>query len=117
MVGEMWFYPDGRRLLELSTKCAPGETMQVATETRLFLADHDIDVTGVQETKTKNALQYFAKEVKAVASGAASEAAAASAAAAAAADGDGSSPEVTAGTGGTEAPVEEAPVSADADPD
>jgi hypothetical protein len=120
MVGEMWFYPDGRRLLELSTKCAPGETMQVATETRLFLADHDIDVTGVQETKTKNALQYFAKEVKAVASGATSEAAAASAAtaaAAAAADGDGSSPEVTAETNGTEATSEEAPVSADADPD
>jgi hypothetical protein len=64
MVAEMWFYPDGRRLLELSTKCAPEETMQVATETRLFLADHDIDLTGVQETKTKNALQFFAKEVK-----------------------------------------------------
>ena len=64
MVAELWFYPDGRRLLELSTKCAPGETMQVATETRLFLADHDIDLTGVQETKTKNALQFFAKEVR-----------------------------------------------------
>jgi hypothetical protein len=122
MVGEMWFYPDGRRLLELSTKCAPGETMQVATETRLFLADHDIDVTGVQETKTKNALQYFAREVKeAMATGAGSEAAAGSAepaAAAAAADGDGSAPEVTAGTVGAEAPAESAtPVSADADPD
>jgi hypothetical protein len=68
MVAEMWFYPDRRRLLELSTKCAPEETMQVATETRLFLADHDVDVTGVQETKTKNALQYFAKEVREAAS-------------------------------------------------
>jgi hypothetical protein len=64
LVAEMWFYPDGRRLLELSTKCAPEETMQVATETRLFLADHDIDLTGAQETKTKNALQFFAKEVR-----------------------------------------------------
>jgi hypothetical protein len=60
----MWFYPDGRRLLELSTKCAPEQTMQVATETRLFLADHHIELTGAQETKTKSALQYFAKEVR-----------------------------------------------------
>jgi hypothetical protein len=64
LVAEMWFYPDGRRFLELSTKCTPAETMQVATETRLFLADHHIELTGAQETKTKSALQYFAKEVK-----------------------------------------------------
>jgi hypothetical protein len=64
LTAEMWFYPDGRRLLELSTKCTPEETMQVATETRLFLADHHIELTGAQETKTKSALQYFAKEVK-----------------------------------------------------
>lgn len=71
MVAELWFYPDGRRFLELSTKCAPGEALQVATETRLFLADHDIELTGAQETKTKSALQFFAKEVKAVTSPAA----------------------------------------------
>jgi hypothetical protein len=89
--------------------------MQVATETRLFLADHDIDVTGVQETKTKNALQYFAKEVKEeMASRAASGSAAADGAAAA---GDGSAPEVAADTDGAEAPAEEEAVSADADPD
>jgi hypothetical protein len=66
MVAEMWFYPDGKRVLELSTKCTPAETMQVATETRLFLADHDIDLTSAQETKTKSALQFFAKEVRAI---------------------------------------------------
>jgi hypothetical protein len=116
MVGEMWFYPDGRRLLELSTKCAPGETMQVATETRLFLADHDVDLSGVQETKTKNALQFFAREVKeAMASGDAS--AAAGSAAAGAAAGDGSGPEVAAASDGAEVAVDEAAVSADADPD
>lgn len=65
MVAEMWFYPDGRRLLELSTKCAPDELMQMATETRLFLADHGIDLTSAQETKTKNALQFYAKELRA----------------------------------------------------
>jgi hypothetical protein len=67
MVAEMWLYPDGRRLLELSTKCTPGETMQVATETRLFLSDLGIDLTSAQETKTKSALQYYAKELQAAA--------------------------------------------------
>ncbi len=64
VTGEMWLYPDGRRLLELSTKCVPAETMQVATETRLFFADHGIDLSGTQETKTKSALQFFAKELR-----------------------------------------------------
>ncbi|HET9497894.1 MAG TPA: adenylate cyclase [Candidatus Limnocylindria bacterium] len=64
LVAEMWFYPDGRRLLELSTKCAPDELMQVATVTRLFLSDHGIDLTSAQETKTKNALQFYAKELQ-----------------------------------------------------
>ena len=30
MVAELWTYPDGERILELSTKCAPGEGFQVA---------------------------------------------------------------------------------------
>ena len=33
----MWLYPDGSRILELSTKCAPAEAFQVAAETRAFL--------------------------------------------------------------------------------
>jgi len=64
LTAEMWLYPDGRRLLELSTKCGPGETMQVATEARLFFADHGIDLSSAQETKTKGALQFFAKELR-----------------------------------------------------
>jgi hypothetical protein len=65
LTAEMWLYPDGRRLLELSTKCAPGEMLQAATEARLFFGDHGIDLSGTQETKTKSALQFFAKELKA----------------------------------------------------
>ena len=38
LVGELWLYPDGSRILELSTKCAPSEAFQVAAETRAFLA-------------------------------------------------------------------------------
>ena len=29
LVAELWLYPDGERILELSTKCAPGEGFQV----------------------------------------------------------------------------------------
>jgi hypothetical protein len=61
MVAELWFYPDGSRILELSTKCKPGEAFQVAAETRAFLATKDIDTTGEQQTKTKTALEFFAK--------------------------------------------------------
>jgi hypothetical protein len=28
MVAELWFYPDGSRTLELSTKCLPAETFR-----------------------------------------------------------------------------------------
>ena len=61
MVAELWFYPDGSRILELSTKCKPSEAFQVAAETRAFLATKDISTTGEQQTKTKTALDFFAK--------------------------------------------------------
>ena len=34
---ELWLYPDGSQVLELSTKCLPSETFQVAAETRSVL--------------------------------------------------------------------------------
>ena len=37
MVAEVWLYPDDSRILELSTKCTPKETFQVAAESRAFL--------------------------------------------------------------------------------
>ena len=61
MVAELWFYPDGSRILELSTKCKPTEAFQVAAEARAFLGTKDIDTTGEQQTKTKTALEFFAK--------------------------------------------------------
>jgi hypothetical protein len=63
LVAEMWLYPDDSRLLELSTKCAPGEAFQVAAESRAFLAEHGVDMTGEQETKTRKALEFFAERV------------------------------------------------------
>lgn len=59
MVAELWLYPDGSRILELSTKCAPAEAFQVAAEARSFLGTHGVDLSGEQQTKTKNALEYF----------------------------------------------------------
>ena len=61
MVAEMWFYPDGSRILELSTKCKPNEAFQVSAEARAFLATKDVDTTGEQQTKTKTALEFYAK--------------------------------------------------------
>ena len=69
LVAELWLYPDGERILELSTKCAPGEGFQVAAETRAFLADRGVDLYGEQQTKTKTALDYFAKNLQEQAAG------------------------------------------------
>ncbi len=68
MVAELWFYPDGERILELSTKCAPGEAFQVAAEARSFLHDRGIEVSGEhQQTKTRTALEYYSTELAAAA--------------------------------------------------
>jgi hypothetical protein len=63
LVAELWLYPDGERILELSTKCAPNEGFQVAAEMRAFLAERGVDLYGEQQTKTKTALDYFAKNL------------------------------------------------------
>jgi hypothetical protein len=59
MVAELWFYPDGSRILELSTKCLRTETFQVLAETRAFLTLRGVPLDGAQETKTRKALDYF----------------------------------------------------------
>ncbi len=64
LVTEMWFYPDGSRILELSTKCEPAEAFQVAAETRAFLSSKEIELGGEQQMKTRTALEYFAKSFK-----------------------------------------------------
>jgi hypothetical protein len=64
LVAELWLYPDNSMLLELSTKCAPSEAFQIATETRVFLTEHGIDLSSEQETKTKKALEFFSKQLQ-----------------------------------------------------
>jgi len=63
LVAELWSYPNGSRILELSTKCLPSEPFQVASEMKAFLAPHGIDLSAPQQTKTKAALTFFAKQL------------------------------------------------------
>jgi hypothetical protein len=65
MVAEAWFYPNGSRILELSTKCPPAEMFQVAAEARGYLAAKGVDLSGQQQAKTKTALDYFVKQHRA----------------------------------------------------
>ena len=61
LVAEVWFFPDGSRVLELSTKCAPNETFQVVMETRAFFKQRGISLDANQMTKTRKALEYFSQ--------------------------------------------------------
>ena len=38
LVAELWMYPDGSRVFELSTKCEPRDAFNVAAQTRVFLS-------------------------------------------------------------------------------
>jgi hypothetical protein len=63
LTAELWFYPDGSRILELSTKCTAADAFQVAAEARLFLTGKGVSLNGRQETKTKAALTFFSKQL------------------------------------------------------
>ncbi|HEX2370735.1 MAG TPA: adenylate cyclase [Acidimicrobiia bacterium] len=63
LVAEMWIYPDGARIVELSTKCLPGEGLDVAEQLRDFLGAKGISTDGEQQTKTKTALEFFSGEL------------------------------------------------------
>jgi len=60
MTAELWFLPDGDRVLELSTKATPAAAFQAAAETKAFLASRGVDLGAPQETKTRTALAAFA---------------------------------------------------------
>jgi hypothetical protein len=65
IVAEMWLYPDGSRILELSTKCLPSEAFQVSAEARGYLAERGIKLGGTQQTKTRAALDFFSNQLTA----------------------------------------------------
>ncbi|WP_410499043.1 hypothetical protein [Chitinibacter sp. S2-10] len=61
---EMWLYPDGARILEVSTKCLPAETFQAVAEFKAYLLQCGIAVSESQETKTKTTLEYYSRQLK-----------------------------------------------------
>ena len=65
LVAEAWLYPDGSRILELSTKCPPPDMLSVAVQSRLFLSERGLDLSGEQQTKTRTALEFFCQNVPA----------------------------------------------------
>src|SRR5690242_9544554 len=65
IVAEVWLYPDGSRILELSTKCLPAQAFQVSAEARAYLAGRGVELGGTQQTKTKTALEFYAGQLKA----------------------------------------------------
>ena len=65
MVAEAWLYPDGSRILELSTKCPPDDMLNVAVQSRLFLSGRGLDLSGDQHTKTVTALDFFSQQLQA----------------------------------------------------
>jgi hypothetical protein len=63
VVAELWLYPDGTRILELSTKCAPADVLGTVLDVRRFLAGRGVELGGEQQTKTTTALEFFATEL------------------------------------------------------
>jgi hypothetical protein len=63
LVAEVWLYPDGSRVLELSTKCLPTEALDVAAQSREYLIERGVDLHADQAAKTKRALEFFTSEL------------------------------------------------------
>jgi hypothetical protein len=59
MVAELWLYPDGSAILELSTKCPPADAFTVAASLRTYLTGLGIPIGAGQQTKTRAALDFF----------------------------------------------------------
>jgi hypothetical protein len=57
---ELWMFPDGSRILELSTRCKPQRFFDIATEAREFLSERGLSLDGNVETKTGSTLGFFA---------------------------------------------------------
>jgi len=64
IVVEMWLYPDGSRILEVSTKGLPAEAFQVGAMFKAYLAKAGVSLGAPQETKTKAALDFYKAKVK-----------------------------------------------------
>lgn len=56
---EQWTFPDGSRILELSTRCPPDAPLRVAAQMAAILRAHGVDLAGPQQIKTRATLDFF----------------------------------------------------------
>lgn len=61
---EMWLYPDGSRVMELSTKALPKEAFQVAADFKSYLTSLGIVLGADQAAKTRTSLEFFSARLK-----------------------------------------------------
>jgi hypothetical protein len=64
LVAELWLYPDGSRVAELSTKCAPADAIKTALALRDYFQVRGVEISADQQTKTKTAVAFFARELR-----------------------------------------------------
>jgi hypothetical protein len=58
-----WAYPDGTRLLEVSTRCSAEQLLATAAHAKAFLDRHGIAQAGPCPTKADATLEYFTRRV------------------------------------------------------
>jgi hypothetical protein len=63
VVAELWRYPDGTEMFELSMKCDPAETVQARHDARQYLTGLGLDFEPDGGTKTRSALSFFAAQL------------------------------------------------------
>ena len=61
---EMWLYPDGTRVMEISTKSLPSEAFQVVADFKAYLGRYGIALGADQSAKTKSSLEYFSARLR-----------------------------------------------------
>lgn len=64
VVVELWLYPDGSTVLEISTKGMPEEGFQLAAHFRGFLTERGIPIEIATGTKTASALRHFSNQLR-----------------------------------------------------
>ena len=60
---ELWLYPDGERILEISTKCLPDETFGSAGRSRTSWP-RGIVLGAEQAPKTKTSLEFYTAKLR-----------------------------------------------------
>lgn len=57
---EVWSFPDGSRVTQLTARAKRGKALAVLAEMRGFLAERGVGISAVQQAKTRAALEHFA---------------------------------------------------------